>query len=760
MDGSGVGTRDDAITLRAAGPRLTRSSIWRDQFDIREMLGMLRRRRALILGCMLVLTTIAVLVVFNLKPKYTADTALLLDTRKTNVIDLQAVVSGLQPEAAAVRSEIDVLRSRQLIEKVIEKLGLVGNPDFNTELKGDKGDVWSSLAKFRRSALDWLAEIGVIRPPARVALTPAEQQQQTLMRLTDKLLDHLAIGNDTRSYTIKLSYTDENPELATQIVNTVADLYLVDQLEAKFDATKRANAWLSQQVAELRTQVNAAEQAVQTYRDQHKLTAADVKGTTITTQQLGELNSQLVLANADLAQKEARLRQFQEAMKKGTVEADAPEVLNSPLITQLRAQETEVVRKEADLSASFGPRHPAIINVRAELRDVRRQIAQEINKIVGNLAQDVQVARIRVQSLQQNLAELQKNASKSNDATVKLHELEREAQASRALYESFLTRFKETSQEEDIQQPDARVIARADVPVDPSFPNKKLFIALALLGSALIGIVIAVIAERLDNGFRAAEQVESMTGVVGLGMIPMISGRGLLRKPEDTVLRQPSSAFAESIRSVRTAILYANVDKPPRVLLVTSAVPEEGKSLISVSLARSAAKAGQKVLLIDADLRRPKIAAMLKGRSDATLPELFAGKIAPEEVLNRDAESGVDFICAHAGMPNPQDLLGSQHMRDFVRSISQHYDMVVIDSPPVLAASDSLVLSRIVDATIFIVRWEKTPRQVVLGALKQIQTVGGQIAGVVLSRVNVRKHARFGYGDHGYYYGTYKEYAS
>src|SRR5579883_478860 len=760
MDGSGVGTRDDAITLRAAGPRLTRSSIWRDQFDIREMLGMLRRRRALILGCMLVLTTIAVLVVFNLKPKYTADTALLLDTRKTNVIDLQAVVSGLQPEAAAVRSEIDVLRSRQLIEKVIEKLGLVGNPDFNTELKGDKGDVWSSLAKFRRSALDWLAEIGVIRPPARVALTPAEQQQQTLMRLTDKLLDHLAIGNDTRSYTIKLSYTDENPELATQIVNTVADLYLVDQLEAKFDATKRANAWLSQQVAELRTQVNAAEQAVQTYRDQHKLTAADVKGTTITTQQLGELNSQLVLANADLAQKEARLRQFQEAMKKGTVEADAPEVLNSPLITQLRAQETEVVRKEADLSARFGPRHPAIINVRAELRDVRRQIAQEINKIVGNLAQDVQVARIRVQSLQQNLAELQKNASKSNDATVKLHELEREAQASRALYESFLTRFKETSQEEDIQQPDARVIARADVPVDPSFPNKKLFIALALLSSALIGIVIAVIAERLDNGFRAAEQVESMTGVVGLGMIPMISGRGLLRKPEDTVLRQPSSAFAESIRSARTAILYANVDKPPRVLLVTSAVPEEGKSLISVSLARSAAKAGQKVLLIDADLRRPKIAAMLKGRSDATLPELFAGKIAPEEVLNRDAESGVDFICAHAGMPNPQDLLGSQHMRDFVRSISQHYDMVVIDSPPVLAASDSLVLSRIVDATIFIVRWEKTPRQVVLGALKQIQTVGGQIAGVVLSRVNVRKHARFGYGDHGYYYGTYKEYAS
>jgi capsular exopolysaccharide synthesis family protein len=193
---------------------------------------------------------------------------------------------------------------------------------------------------------------------------------------------------------------------------------------------------------------------------------------------------------------------------------------------------------------------------------------------------------------------------------------------------------------------------------------------------------------------------------------------------------------------------------------VTSAVPEEGKSVLSVSLARSAAKAGQKVLLIDADLRRPKIATLLKSSNEGTLAELFAGEKPLQAVLNRDADTGVDFICGRAGIPNPPDLLGSQHMSDFIRSISQHYELVVIDSPPVLAASDALVLSRVVDATVFVVRWERTPRQVVLGAIKQIQGVGGIIAGCVLSRVNVRKHARFGYGDHGYYYGTYREYAS
>jgi len=312
-----------------------------------------------------------------------------------------------------------------------------------------------------------------------------------------------------------------------------------------------------------------------------------------------------------------------------------------------------------------------------------------------------------------------------------------------------------------MQQADARVIARGDVPLDPSFPNKKLFVALALIGSALIGVFLAILVERLDNGFRTAEQLEQIAGVSGLGMVPSVPARQRLGfSPEDYLIKKPTSNFAESIRSVRTALLYSHVDKPPRAILVTSAVPEEGKSLLSVSLARSSAMAGQKVLLIDADLRRPKLSKVLKAKNEATLADLFAGQKTADEVLNIEEETGLHFILGRAGMPNPQDMLGSQHMRDFIRSISQHYDLVVVDSPPVLAASDSLVLSRIVDATVFVVRWEHTPRQVVLGALKQLQSVGGAVAGVVLSRVNVKKHAKFGYGDVGYYYGKYKEYTS
>lgn len=344
---------------------------------------------------------------------------------------------------------------------------------------------------------------------------------------------------------------------------------------------------------------------------------------------------------------------------------------------------------------------------------------------------------------------------------MKLRELEREAQANRILYENFLSRFKETAETEDMQQADARLIARADLPIDPSFPNKKLFVALAFVGSSLFGILLAIIIERLDNGFRSTDQIEQVTGLSGLGMVPSVTSSRRLSALSRN-FSCASRARASRNRSARSAPPFSTATSTsPRARSSSRPRCRKRGSPRSRSAWRGAsAKAGQKVLLIDADMRRPRIHKTLKGRSDATLADLFAGQKTAEEVLNVDEETGMHFICTRAGMPNPQDLLGSQHMRDFIRSVSQHYDLVVVDSPPVLAASDSAVLSRIVDATVFVVRWEHTPQQVVLGALKQLQAVGGSIAGIVLTRVNVKKHVRFGYGDAGYYYGKYREYAA
>jgi polysaccharide biosynthesis transport protein len=764
MDGSGARARDQGAAAPSGARRPSPAAPRGEFLDLPDLVRMLRRRRGLILGTVAGVTLLALLVVFSVTPQYSAEALLLIDTRKTNVIDMEAVVSGLQPEAAAVRSEIDVLQSRELAGKVLDTLGLAGDPDFNTSLRGEEkllGIVAPSrLAAWEEGVLAWLAGRGLIAPlPAAADLTPAERQLQLTSRLVDTLLAHLTVTNDSRSYSIRITYTAARPALAARIANAFADLYLVDQLDAKFEATKRANAWLNDRVIDLRAQLAAAERAVETYRAEHRIALTDVRGTTAATQQMAELNAQLALASADRAAKESRLRQFQQALRAGTAEAEAPEVLQSPLIGQLRAQETEVVRKEADLAAHYGARYPALIDVRAELRDVRRQIATEINKIVGSLAQEAQSARIREQTLQQNLAELQQRNNQNNVADVRLHELEREAQSNRVMYENFLTRLKETAEQEDIQQADARLIARAHVPLDPAFPKKKLLVALALLGSSALGVALAVLRERLDTGFRAVAQLETGAGLAGLGLVPAVAA-GFGPRPEDYVLRKPVSAFAESIRSIRTAILYSHVDRPPRALLITSAVPDEGKSLLSIALGRSAAAAGQKVLLIDADLRRPKIGTLLKTGGEATLAEFLAGAKSDQEVLNVDPDSGMQFIWSRSGLPNPQDLLGSQRMQDFLRAIAPHYDLVLVDSPPVLAASDALVLARSVDATVFVVRWGKTPHQVVAAALKQIHSVGGVVAGGVLGRVPLKRHAKYGYADHGYYYAVYKEYVS
>jgi capsular exopolysaccharide synthesis family protein len=369
----------------------------------------------------------------------------------------------------------------------------------------------------------------------------------------------------------------------------------------------------------------------------------------------------------------------------------------------------------------------------------------------------VAAARARVQALKDALAQAQQTNDVQNTAGVQLRELQREADANKALYENFLNRFKQTTAEQDIQQADARRISTALPPGGPSYPNKPLFVEFAAMLSLGFGILLAFALEWLDNGFRSTNQLEHIAGIGTLGLVPATSGSVL---PQDIILEEPVSQYSESIRSVRTALRYSDVDNPPKIILVTSSIPSEGKTILSLSLARSVARSGGKALLIDCDLRRPGVSKLLKATEGPTLLDLFSGTGTPESVIQVERTSTMHYVAAKAGTTNPQDLLGSQQMRSFLDRMRSHYDLIVIDSPPVLAVSDSVILSHVVDRTVFVIRWETTPRAVALGALKTLRTNGGPIAGAVLSRVNVKKHAAFGYGDSAYHYHKYSEYYS
>jgi capsular exopolysaccharide synthesis family protein len=720
-----------------------------ERSSLADAVQVLRRRRTVILACTAVITIISAVIVFNLTPRYTAESAVVLDTRQNQALDLRAVMSGLPADDAVVRSEVEVLKSANLAEAVVKKTNLVAVPEFNQSIHN------FSFVSVVFEPVRWLvSSISSLFTSASNA-PQVDASREELLAVTRALQSHLEVMNDGRSYVIKIQIQSEDPKLATTLANAYASEYLNAQLEAKFNAVQSANQWLTDHLNDLRSKVEASDAAVQQFAAANNLTQIAQTGGgsgTVTSQQITELNTQLVLASADLAQKKANLQQVNGSLQTGGVSA-AAQVLSSPLIQALREQESTLASHEADLATRYKPEHPAMINIRAQEHDLDNKIKAETDRIVRGMQGDVTAAQAKVDSLRQSLDQLQNGAQ--GGAGVQLRELEREADANRTLYEGLLNRYKQTTAQEDFQQADAHIISDAMVPTIPSFPKKIPLLVFAFLSSIMVGLFAAFGLERLDVGFRTGQQFEKVTQIPMLGLLPDM---GTDESPRDVVVQRPVSSYAESIRSIRTALRYSNVDNPPKVVMITSSLPDEGKTTFAVSFARSVAKSGDRVLLVDCDLRRPSIHKIFGIEADPGLLSLFddtASKITKASAIKIDEPSGMNFIPVSAKTPNPQDLLGSKHMKAFIDVMRERYDLIILDTPPLLAVSDALVLSHFADATIMLTRWARTPRTVVLGALKSFRASGTKLAGAVLSRVDMNSHSTYGYGDPGYYYGYY-----
>jgi polysaccharide biosynthesis transport protein len=725
--------------LTGAAPRPSE-----DVIDLHQLFGVIRRRANVILGCVVLGTVLATVWIFQLTPRYTAEATVMLDTRKNQMVDFTSLMAGLSGDQSVVRSEMEILKSRALADKVAEKLNMDSWPEYNPALR-QPGFFDALLSPFA-----WVTNAirSLTTSSSAAALDNEARTRDRKAAEVTLLMDRMEITNDGRSYLIKIHAQSTNRNAAALIANTYVDFYLLDQIEAKFDAVKRATGWLNDQLDTLRDKVRDSERAVEVYKDQNNLTQT-TKGTTLSEQQMSELNSQLILATADRAQKESNLAQI----RSGNNESSA--VLNSPLVEKLRTDEADLMHKKAELSNRYQPSHPTMVNLQSQIEEIKRKIDDEAGKTVRGLQGDVNAARAKENSLREQLGSIQKSANQEGKLDVQLRELQREADANKLLYENFLTKSKQTSSEEDIQQADARLVSSALPPRIPSFPKKTVLVGFSFLLSLLVGAGAAFILERLDNGFRSAEQVEKLLGVSTLGLVPGVVRQEL---PQDVVVKRPTSQYSESIRSIRTALRYSDVDNPPKVVLITSSLAGEGKTVFAGSLARSVARSGGKSLLVDCDLRRPSVAKLLGVNGEPGMLDVFAENANIDALIRVDEDSGMHYIPSKGGTANPQDLLSSQQMRSFLERMRARYDLIVLDAPPVLAVSDPIILSHFVDTTIYLVRWETTPRPIVTGAVRMLRSNGGDIAGVVLSRVNARKHATYGYGDNGYYYGRYSNY--
>jgi capsular exopolysaccharide synthesis family protein len=401
-----------------------------------------------------------------------------------------------------------------------------------------------------------------------------------------------------------------------------------------------------------------------------------------------------------------------------------------------------------------------MIKMQAELADVKKNIQVEVGRIVAGLKNDVEVARSREGALAGSLQGLENHQGQLGGAQVKLHALEREADANRTLFETFLNRFKQTSSQEDLQAADARLISAANLPAEPVFPKPKVMIPAGMLAGVMLGVMLALLMETLDRGFRSMEQVELYTGLSPLGLVPELPMRAQQQvRPADYVVQHPTSAYAEAIRTVRTAVLLNQKSGgSTKTVLVTSSMPAEGKTSFVLSFARVSAMSGQKILVIDCDTRRPTVHKGLGLQNKHGIIDVLLGAKKLAEVVQKDRRSTVQVIAAGKSVPNPADLLASDKMKALLTHLRTQYDLIIIDSPPTLAVSDARVLSELVDKTVFISRWAETARDVAQMATRQLVQNGANMAGVLLTRVNVQKNARYGYADSGYYGRKYTKY--
>jgi capsular exopolysaccharide synthesis family protein len=413
------------------------------------------------------------------------------------------------------------------------------------------------------------------------------------------------------------------------------------------------------------------------------------------------------------------------------------------------------------MSTDFGENHPQMVNTRAEIQSIRDKMQDEVQRIVSDLTNEVAVARAREQELTNNMNRLQGDAARVDLAGVELQDLTRDAETNRQLFQTFLTRFREIVEQQGLADADAKILSAADAPTFPSHPKTALFTIIAFAGSAVLGVLLVFLIERWDSdyGFRSADEIQATRGARALALVPDLSRRETQGIPaEDYILQKPNSAYAEALQRIRTSLFLTDGEHPPKTILVTSSVPLEGKSTIAASLARQSARSGLKVILIDADLRRPRLHEVMGLANQNGLSEVLTGRANPEAAIKRDEKSGLDFLPAGVGVVSPPDLFRSSTMKILLEEMAAYYDLVIIDSPPVAAVSDSFTLSGIVDKSIYVIRWEQTPRNVALAGIRQMIEAGADIAGIVRSRVAVKKQARYGYADSGYYQGYYRKY--
>lgn len=729
-----------------------------EQIDLRDYLRVLVKRRWIIMCVFCVVVLTVTVNTFTAVPVYRATARLEIGKENPNPIAMNASMAYYAMGLDYYQTQYKIIASRTVAREVIRRLDLQNSREFFPEPKDDmisnaKARAGEMLADFKT----WIKALLKTQPDVVPGKSIVGDGSFPDSKLVDAFISRESVDPIRDSRLVDVSMEANDPVMAARMSNELVRAYIDQNLETKLQAAKDAVQWLGERISEERKKVEDAENALLQYKEEQGIiTSFSSDAESITAQKLATLNNQVVEAESRRVEAETRYRQAMEIEGSSDMLDSIPEVLTNELVREIKKMEVGLYNRMSELSKKYGHKHPQMIAIESELAELKKRKIREVKRVVNSLHNEFKLALARENSLKKALARQKKETLELNKKAVQYGVLQRQAESSRHMYELLIKRFKETSLTEEMKTGNIRIIDRAEVPVSPIKPKKKRNILLAVVVGLTLGIGLAFLLEYLDNTIKFPEEVKNYLKIPYLGPVPAYAAdaedHGMPSADLITV-HSPKSTASESFRGIRTGILYSSADRPPQVILVTSAGPGEGKTVCAANLAVTMAQAGSRVLLIDCDMRRPRVHKIFNQSRDKGISSVLVGDGNVRDAIINTGVENLDILPVGPIPPNPSEILGSNKMADLIEELKKDYVRIVLDSPPVTAVTDAVVLAQKADGTILVVRAGDTPRQIVENGLSQLQTVNAGILGAVLNGIKTGRDSYYYYQYYYYYYG-------
>jgi succinoglycan biosynthesis transport protein ExoP len=721
--------------------------------DLTTYLNIVRRQFPTILLIIACATALGLIYLFTATPKFTATARMVIDTNKVKLFQQQSF-GDLAIDPATTETQVQILMSENISLAVIKDLHLTDDPEFVGPGGGLIGAVFGLVSSIFSSD----------EPTSEFELT-----RKALARFEKER----SIKRVGLTYVMDIEFTSVSADKAARIANAIADAYIVDQLEAKYQATKRASVWLQDRIKELRTQATAAQRAVVAFKEKNNI--VDTGGRLMSEQQLAEVNSQLIMARAATAEAKARLDRINDIMKQEIPDASVADALKNDTIIKLRGQYVDLAARAAEWAGRYGPNHLAVIRLRTQMQEIRRNITDELSRIQEAYKSDYDIAMTREHSIKNSLANVVSETQLTNMAQVQLRELDSNAQTFQAMYDNFLQAYMQATQQQSFPITEARLISPASRPLQKSKPKTLIVLGVTLAGGLMLSFGVAMFRELSDKVFRTSRQVEEILRTHCLAVLPILkpiatrTAEDERKRPESpprTIVRNeklfwyvvdsPFSRFTEAVRSLKVAVDLSGAVKENKVIGITSSLPNEGKSTVAANFAELIAHAGGRVLLMDLDLRNPSLSRGLAPDTRGLI-DLIAGNLTLKEAIWTDRTTNLEFLPGGAApkLLHTNEILASAGMKRLFENLRTAYDYIIVDLPPLAPVVDVRATTGIVDSFVYVVEWGRTKIDVVEHNLSVAPGVYDRLLGVVLNKADTNILGRYE-GYHGnYYYNKY-----